>query len=172
MVDGKACLLREDYCDGLGNCLPVCPTGAIRFEHKAAEPGRSPQWPMQIKLVPVNALFFKDSALLVSADCCAYAYPRFHAEFSRDKTMLIGCPKLDDADYGRKLGEIITQNSITSITVVRMEVPCCAGMVNAAVTALKTADKALPMKVVVLTIDGQVTEQIKDDSAAANYLEF
>ncbi|MDR1231693.1 MAG: 4Fe-4S binding protein [Spirochaetaceae bacterium] len=154
MVDGKARLVREDYCDGLGNCLPACPADAIRFEH--VDRGLSPQWPIQIKLVPVNAPFFNDAALLVSADCCAYAYPHFHAEFTPNKTVLIGCPKLDNTDYAKILGEIIAQNNIASVTVVRMEVPCCAGITNAVVTALKTAAKPLPLKTFILTVDGEI----------------
>jgi ferredoxin len=159
MIDGRARLLREDYCDGLGNCLPVCPTGAIRFqevERGARERGQTPQWPVQIKLVPVNAPFYNDADILVSADCCAYAYPHFYADFMRHKAVLIGCPKLDNTDYGEKLGQVIAQNKVKSITVARMEVPCCGGIERAAVAALKHADKTLSARVVMLSIDGQI----------------
>jgi ferredoxin len=157
VIDGKARLVREDYCDGLGNCLPVCPSGAIRFEQAGQD--QSPQWPIQLKLVPANAAFFNDADLLVSADCCAYACPRFHADFCQNRIILIGCSKLDDVDYGRKLGEIIAQNKINSVTVVRMEVPCCAGIVTAAAAALQNARKPLPLKTVVLSIDGKIASE-------------
>jgi ferredoxin len=159
MVDGRACLLREDYCDGLGNCLPVCPTGAIRFhEAECGLRGQPAQWPVQIKLVPVNAPFFNDADILVSADCCAYAYPHFHADFVRNKVVLIGCPKLDNTDYGEKLGNIIAQNNVKSVTVARMEVPCCGGIEYAARVALKNAGtRPLPVEVVVLSVDGKIT---------------
>ena len=140
MVDGKAKLLRDDYCDGLGNCLPVCPTGAISFEEREAAEfdeaavkqnmaaGQLHQWPIQIKLIPVNAPYFENAKLLVAADCAAYACGNFHSEFMKKKITVIGCPKLDDVDYSEKLAEIIGGNDIKSVTVVRMEVPCCGGI--------------------------------------------
>jgi Pyruvate/2-oxoacid:ferredoxin oxidoreductase delta subunit len=110
--NGKAKLLRDDYCDGLGNCLPVCPTGAISFVEReaacndaaetrtpAAAQSQLGQWPIQIKLVPVNAPYFENSGLLIAADCTAYAYANFHSDFMRNKITLIGCPKLDAVDY-------------------------------------------------------------------------
>jgi ferredoxin len=161
LIDGKARLVREDYCDGLGNCLPVCPVGAIRFEQDGQDRPiqRSMQWPLQMKLVPANAPFFNNADLLVSADCCAYACPHFHTGFTQNKVILIGCPKLDNVDYSRKLGEIIAQNKIKTVTVVRMEVPCCAGIVNAVVAALKNAHKTLPLKTVVVSIDGTTANE-------------
>jgi NAD-dependent dihydropyrimidine dehydrogenase PreA subunit len=153
LIDGKAQILREDYCDGLGNCLPVCPTGAIAFEERDA---KATQWPVQIKLVPVNAPYLNNASLLVSADCGAYAYGNFHNDFMRDKTVLIGCPKLDDGDYSEKLAEIIKQNDIKSVTVIRMEVPCCGGIENAVVTALKNSGKMIPWRVIVLSVSGEI----------------
>ena len=203
LVEGRAKLLRDDYCDGLGNCLPVCPTGAITFEEREAaaydeaavlalqeaRPGKKVlpcgcpgtqaraierhsgigketsesevpgavsvsgttlsgvssgtcqmselcQWPVQIKLVPVNASYFNCAHLLVSADCAAYAYGNFHSDFIKNKITLIGCPKLDEGDYSEKLTAILKENDIKSVTVVRMEVPCCGGIENAVKTAL------------------------------------
>lgn len=164
MVNGKAKLLRDDYCDGLGDCLPTCPTGAITFvEREAAaysEPAASQleQWPVQIKLVPVNAPYFEGAHLLVAADCTAYAYGNFHQEFIRGKITLIGCPKLDDSDYSEKLTEVIRQNDIKSVTVVRMEVPCCAGIEHAVVMALKNSGKFIPWQVATVSTDGRILE--------------
>ena len=155
--DGKAVLLRDDYCDGLGNCLPVCPESAISFEKRAAEETPAShlnQWPVQIKLVPVNAPYFENASLLVSADCAAYAYKNFHDEFMRDKITIIGCPKLDEGDYSEKLTAILTKNNIKAVTVVRMEVPCCAGIENAVKTALKNCGKVIPSQTVTVSTNG------------------
>ena len=219
MVDGKAKLLREDYCDGLGDCLPACPTNAISFvEREAAaydeaavlenkkkleaasaapahtgcpgsmakllhrgnaaqakssslfgsrsnssQPGcnmpaesQLQQWPVQIKLVPVNAPYFDGAHLLIAADCTAYAYTNFHQDFIKGKITLIGCPKLDSIDYSQKLTEIIRQNDIKSVTIVRMEVPCCGGIQQAAVNAMKASGKFLPWQVYTISTDGRI----------------
>jgi hypothetical protein len=116
------------------------------------------QWPVQIKLVPVNAPYFEGANLLIAADCAAYARANFHAEFIRGKVTLIGCPKLDGVDYAEKLTEIIRQNNIKSVTVVRMEVPCCGGIEQAAVTALKQSGKFIPWRVVTLSVKGEIIE--------------
>ena len=210
MVDGKAKLLREDYCDGLGDCLPACPTGAITFENreapaynqeavKAAQAEKkqhgpsgasaalrmsgnaveknSPsgsrryfprnfmlrksqlsQWPVQIKLVPISAPYFDDANLLVAADCTAYAYGNFHQKFIKNKVTLIGCPKLDEGDYSEKLTQIIANNDIKSVTIVRMEVPCCGGLENAAKKAIQDSGKFLPWQVHTISIDGKILE--------------
>ena len=113
------------------------------------------QWPVQIKLAPVNAPYFDGAKLLIAADCTAYAYGSFHQDFIRGKVTLIGCPKLDDVDYSEKLTEIIRNNDIKSVTVVRMEVPCCGGLEHAAVTALKNSGKFIPWNVVTISIDGK-----------------
>ena len=177
MVDGKAKLLRDDYCDGLGDCLPECPTGAITFvEREAAaydeqavlankkkkdEMARSvsctsrlAQWPCQIKLVPVNAPYFDGANILIAADCTAYAYANVHEEFMRGKITLIGCPKLDSVDYSGKLTQIFANNDICSVTVLRMEVPCCGGLVMAAKKALQASGKFIPWQVVMISTDG------------------
>lgn len=195
IIDGKAQVVRDDYCDGLGNCLPVCPVEAIQFSEgdaaapptPQAEPGkpvafacpgmqtkrierpqqsaavsaeRPPselnQWPVQIKLAPVRAPYFHHADLLIAADCTAYAYAAFHQQFMRNRITLIGCPKLDMTDYTEKLSAIMTENDIKSVTIVRMEVPCCAGIEQAAVQALKNSGKFLPWQVVTLSTDGRI----------------
>ena len=178
MVDGKAKLLRDDYCDGLGACLPTCPTGAIRFvereaaaydeqavlenQKKAAPAGIQPsqlaQWPCQIKLVPVNAPYFQGAKLLIAADCTAYAYANVHQEFMRGKVTIIGCPTLDDVDYREKLTQILENNDIKSVTILRMEVPCCGGLEMAAKKALKESGKFIPWQVVTISIDGKILD--------------
>ncbi len=116
------------------------------------------QWPVQIKLVPVNAPYFNGANLLVAADCTAYAYGNFHNEFIRNRITLIGCPKLDEGDYAEKLTAIIANNDIKSVTVVRMEVPCCGGIENAVKRALMASGKFIPWRVVTVTTDGRLVE--------------
>ncbi len=116
------------------------------------------QWPCQIKLVPVNAPYFNGAKLLIAADCTAYAYASIHEDFMRGKITIIGCPKLDSVDYSEKLTQIIANNDIKSITVLRMEVPCCGGLENAAITALKNSGKFLPWRVVTFSLDGKILE--------------
>lgn len=214
LVDGKAKLLRDDYCDGLGDCLPVCPTEAITFvereaaayderavqanmkqnlkdpfdkktEHKESEklpcgcPGSNSkkierkdpenttkqqlasqlnQWPVQIKLVPVKASYFENANLLIAADCSAYAHGNFHKEFMENKITLIGCPKLDEGEYSEKLTSILKFNNIKSLTVVRMEVPCCGGIASAAIIALQNCGKMIPWQIVTISTDGKVLD--------------
>ena len=183
MIDGVAKLTREDYCDGLGDCLPACPADAISFEEREApaydaeavkanmlkkqsgKPGhyagqsRLMQWPCQIKLVPVNAPYFDGANLLVAADCTAYAYANFHEDFMKNRITLIACPKLDMIDYSVKLGEIISNNNIQSVTVLRMEVPCCGGMENAVKRALKSSGKHIPWQVLTVSTDGKIIDR-------------
>ena len=116
------------------------------------------QWPVQIKLVPVNAPYFDNANLLIAADCTAYAYGDFHNKFIKNKITLIGCPKLDEGDYSEKLTEILKHNNIKNITVVRMTVPCCGGIVNAVTTALKNSGKMIPWQVVTISPDGSIVE--------------
>lgn len=116
------------------------------------------QWPVQIKLVPINAPYFQEAKLLIAADCTAYAYGNFHAEFMRNHVTLIGCPKLDAVDYSAKLTEIIRENSIKSVTVVRMEVPCCGGIENAVKNALQASGKLIPWQVVTISTDGRILD--------------
>lgn len=116
------------------------------------------QWPVQIKLVPVNAPYFDGARLLIAADCTAYAYAAFHERFIKGHITLVGCPKLDSVDYSEKLTEILRENDIQSVTVVRMEVPCCGGLEQAAITALKNSGKFLPWQVVTLSTDGRILD--------------
>ena len=125
----------------------------------AAQESRLSQWPVQIKLVPVNAPYFDGAKLLIAADCTAYAYAAFHERFMRGHITLVGCPKLDGVDYAEKLTEIIRENDVKSVTVVRMEVPCCGGLERAAVTALKNSGKFIPWQVVTVTLDGRLKEE-------------
>ena len=116
------------------------------------------QWPVQIKLVPTRTTYFDGANLLIAADCTAYAYGNFHKEFIRNHITLIGCPKLDEGDYTEKLTEIIKNNNIKSVTIVRMEVPCCGGIEYAAKNALQTSGKFIPWRVVTISTDGKVVE--------------
>lgn len=224
MVGGVAKLLRDDYCDGLGDCLPACPMNAISFEERealpydeaavkaamaareaekaklaeiakraeeaAAEVRKEPalgcgcpgsmakaiereesvpaqvvkpqsqlqQWPVQIKLVPTNAPYFDGAKLLVAADCTAYAYANFHEDFIKGRITLVGCPKLDMVDYGEKLTEIIANNDIKDVTVVRMEVPCCGGIEMAVKRALQASGKFIPWQIVTISSNGEIVE--------------
>ncbi len=231
IIDGKAKLVHDDYCDGLGNCLPMCPVDAISFSEKeiknknhaqnphnpkaennqinstmgtssgcagsqaksfarneltplSAKPMQNlqanpqihqtstqqagfpqsqlRQWPIQIKLVPPTAPYLNNAALLIAADCSAYAYANFHNDFIRNKITLIGCPKLDQVDYTEKLTEIIKNNKIKSITLVRMEVPCCGGIEVALKNALKNAyeenQNMIPWQVITISTDGRILD--------------
>ncbi len=193
MINGKAVVTGESSCDGIGNCLPVCPVSAISFSdkdvinknphnaaptgcpssiskeittptptddiaHSSPLPSQLRQWPVQIKLVLENAGFFDGANLLIAADCSAFAYGNFHRDFMKNKVTLIGCPKLDDVDYTEKLTTIIRKNNIKSLTIVRMEVPCCGGIETAATNALKASGKFIPWQVVTISTDGQIVE--------------
>lgn len=215
MENGKAHLLRDDFCDGFGDCLPACPAGAISIDerecaeydpqavekrkqnlmqqhskssmphhHSSGCPGSAMhtfnraqasvsenepsektavkselmQWPVQIKLLPVQAPFYENANLLIAADCTAYAYAAFHRDFIKNHITLVGCPKLDEGDYTEKLTAIISQNNIKSLTIVRMEVPCCGGLERAATDALKASEKFLPWRIIVISRDGEILE--------------
>lgn len=116
------------------------------------------QWPCQIRLVPVNSPYFDGAKLLIAADCSAYAYARMHEDFMRGRITLIGCPKLDSVDYSEKLTQIIQRKNIQSVTIVRMEVPCCGGLESAAKKALQESGKFIPWQVVTISIDGKILE--------------
>lgn len=116
------------------------------------------QWPCQIKLVPVNAPYFENANLLIAADCTAFAYGNFHQDFIRNHITLIGCPKLDEGDYSHKLTQIIANNNIKSVKIVKMEVPCCSGLENAVKKALMQSGKFIPWQVVTITTDGKILE--------------
>ncbi len=143
-----------------------CPGSQSRAFHREESPAPAGpvvssqlrQWPVQIKLAPVNAPYFDGAHLLIAADCTAYAYGNFHQDFIRGKVVLIGCPKLDEGDYTEKLTQIIRQNDIKSLTIVRMEVPCCGGIQRAATTALQHSGKFIPWQVVTIATDGRVVD--------------
>lgn len=147
-----------------GEALPCgCPGTQSRAIRREAAAPSSPvssqlsQWPVQIKLVPVNAPYFNNSDLLIAADCTAYAYGSFHSEFISGRITLIGCPKLDEGDYAEKLTAIMANNAVKSVTVVRMEVPCCGGIENAVKRAVQASGKQIPMRVVIISTDGKIS---------------
>ena len=130
-------------------------TSTAPVSQQSAVSSQLSQWPVQIKLVPVNAPYFNGARLLVAADCTAFAYGNFHNEFIRNHVTLIGCPKLDEGDYAEKLTAILANNDIKSVTVVRMEVPCCGGIENAVKRALMASGKFIPWQVVTISTDGR-----------------
>ena len=176
IVDGKAQLLREDYCDGLGDCLPACPQDAISFEEREAAaynhaavlkakkeasdtlsvPGQLCNFPIQIKLAPINAPYFAGADLLIAADCTAYCYGDFHRDFIANRVTLIACPKLDGVDYSGKLTQIFENNNIRSVTVVRMIVPCCGGLPFAVKNAIAASGKEIPLNIITIDPNGQI----------------
>lgn len=182
MENGKARLMRDDYCDGLGDCLPACPANAISFiEREAAAydaqavaanrraqgaprsthgshiaAGRLHNWPVQLKLAPVNAPYFDNADLLIAADCTAYACGGFHADFIAGRIALIACPKLDGTDYSEKLAQIFAENRIRSITVTRMTVPCCGGIDYMVRLAVRKCGRDIPVNTVIIAPDGSV----------------
>ncbi len=185
IVDGKAKLVRENFCDGFGDCLPNCPVGAITFEEREApaydeaavkesqqrkaadkeqkskklseDPvSRLMQWPCQIRLLPTEGEIYQNADVLIAADCTAYAYANMHEEFMKDRITMIGCPKLDDFNYAEKLTAIFKNNAIRSVTLVRMEVPCCGGLQRAAETAIINSGKEIPYRVITVSRNGKL----------------
>lgn len=130
----------------------------VAYEAPMQNTSRLSQWPVQIQLVPVNAPYFNHAKLLVAADCTAFAYGNFHERFIKNHVTLVGCPKLDDVNYADKLTEILRRNDIQSVTVVRMEVPCCGGIEHAVRTALQNSGKMIPWQVVIISTDGRILE--------------
>ncbi len=175
LVEGKAVLARENYCDGLGDCLPACPTGAIAFEEREAKAydeaavqaakaqkrtsSQLRQWPVQIKLVPTTAPWLENADVLIAADCTAYAYGNFHKDFMQNHVTLVGCPKLDDADYSEKLTAIFAANPIASITLTRMLVPCCGGLEVVVKKAIASSGKKLPLRIVTISPEGEIVNE-------------
>lgn len=188
LIDGKAKLVRDDFCDGLGDCLPSCPVNAITFvtkeamaydEEKVKEAKKGQcscptsntiklsktiekssellQWSIQIKLVPVNASFFDDKDLLIAADCTAYAFKDFHNTFMKNRITIIGCPKLDSIDYSLKLEEIFKNNNIKSITLTKMDVPCCNGIENAVKRAILNSGKDITLQSITIFRNGKIS---------------
>lgn len=183
--DGKARIIKEIYCDGLGACLGQCPQGAITITEREAEAFdevevhehlkkrantaqplakptsaivQKPQWPVKLNLVPVKAPFFENANLLLAADCAPVALNNFH-DLMADKRVVIGCPKFDDARaYAQKLAEIFKQNSIASVTIIHMEVPCCIGLKWAVNKALELSNKQIQVKEYEVKIGGEIVE--------------
>lgn len=172
IVDGKAQLIGDLYCDGLGDCLGSCPMDAITIiEREAAEydeekveahleglketPKKLDQWPIQLNLFQTDNPRFNDSHILIAADCVGFAYPHFHSNLLGDKTLLIGCPKLDDSQhYLDKLTAIFADNSVQSVEVARMEVPCCSRMSMIVNEAIKSSGKDIPFKETIVSRGG------------------
>ena len=187
LVNGKAKLMHEHYCDGLGDCLPACPTNAITFEEREAPaydeaavqaakaskvpaggcpgaramhlaPSALQNWPVQIRLLSTSAPYLQGADLVIAADCTAFSCAQFHSRYLAGRIAMIGCPKLDAVDYTDKLTEIIRGNDIQSVTIVRMEVPCCGGLEHAAREALRASGKFLPWQVVTISVDGKILD--------------
>lgn len=177
MRDGKAYLEKEDFCDGLGDCLPHCPSDAIKIEKREALafveqkvlenakehefeglPSTFLNWPIELKLVPVKSPSFNNGHLLVAANCTAFTYKNFHKDFMQKRALVIGCPKLDGVDYTRKLTDILVYNNILSITLVRMDVPCCKGLEKMIFSALNESKKDIHISVRVISTKGDLLE--------------
>ncbi len=180
IVNGKAKMIKEIYCDGLGACLGQCPQGAITITEREAEPfneeethehlknkanpisanqtPQKPQWPVKLNLVPIKAPFFENANILLAADCAPVALKNFH-DLMIGKRVIIGCPKFNDAmAYAEKLAEIFKQNTIASVTVVHMEVPCCTGLKWAVNKALEASNRKIPVKELEVKIGGEIVE--------------
>lgn len=184
IVGGKAKLVKDSYCDGLGACLGACPQGAITMEEREADPFsleevtrgahqgcpgsavRTPradqehgavQWPLQLRLIPVNAPFLRNADLLVAAHCAPPAFPSFHQSLLAGRRLIIACPKLDDTSgYLEKLTDIFRLNEPASVTVAFMEVPCCSGLVRLVQQALERSGKSIPLSLVKIGVDGRL----------------
>jgi Pyruvate/2-oxoacid:ferredoxin oxidoreductase delta subunit len=189
IVDGKARLVSEKFCDGLGACLGECPEGALEVIEREAEdfdeeavkahlevasagssdsapaqsrPSMLGQWPVQLMLVPADAPYFQNADLLVCADCVPFALADFHGELLKGKTLVVGCPKLDDVDfYVQKLKAIFSKSRINSVTVAVMEVPCCNGLLQAVYEAADASGKVIPVYPVKVGIKGQILERTR-----------
>ena len=189
MVNGKAKLVREDHCDGLGDCLPSCPSGAISFVTKDTLPftieddpiqimkkptthececiskvksgpeGEMTRWPIQLKLVPLDSRFLKDADILIASDCTAFVAADFQKKYKKDRVLLIGCPKLDKEDYGQRIAEIVSKNNIRSVSLVRIDIPCCSAMGRMVREGIMLSGKDVPLEVTVLTTDGTEVKQ-------------
>ncbi|MGN0038961.1 MAG: ATP-binding protein [Coriobacteriales bacterium] len=155
-IGGPAGASAHGGCPG-ARAATIARSAASSGESAApAVPSMLANWPVQIKLAPLSSPYFSGAELLVAADCCAFAYGNFHAEFMRGKTTLIGCPKLDGVDYTEKLAAIIAGNAVSGVTIARMEVPCCGGLEHAVRRALQLSGKQLPLHVVTISTDGRL----------------
>jgi Fe-S-cluster-containing hydrogenase component 2 len=178
IVNGKAKIIKDSYCDGLGACLGYCPHGALSIiereadefdeaaalEHKKGQEKQkqekiagSPQWPVQLNLVSVEAPYFENADLLLIADCVPIVYSDFHEILVPGKSLLVGCPKFDDTrKYLLKIGEILKRNNVKSLTVAHMEVPCCSGLKWIAEKAVEASNKQIPIKFCIVGVDGEM----------------
>ena len=164
IIDGKVRIINEDYCDGLGACIGECPVRAITLEEREIKPIKKQavtqfnQFPIQLRLVNPNAGFLKNSDLVLAADCTAFVYNNFHYQFMKNNSLVIACPKLDNAAdfYAEKLTAIIDNSSIHTLTVILMEVPCCGGLVQIARQAQANANRKIPIKKIVIEIKGNI----------------
>ena len=147
---------KTDSCGCPGSMAKEIKREDERPIHSHFTESRLSNWPVQIKLVPVSAPYFNDADLLIAADCTAYAYGSFHEKFMRNRITLIGCPKLDGIDYTEKLASIILANEINSVTVTRMEVPCCGGLEMAVKKAIEVSGKNIPLSVITISADGRI----------------
>ena len=162
--DGKAHLKGDHYCDGMGDCLPACPTGAITITLREAEAyrkqaGELRQWPIQLKLMQPNTPCLAHADLLVAATCTPFAYPTFHQDFLKGHVLLVGCPKLDGEDYHVKISAILKANQIKRITLVRMEVPCCGAMAFFIRQALAASGVSVPFRTITISTEGEVLSE-------------
>lgn len=158
IVNEKAKLISEALCDGLGACIGECPKGALKIVEK--EEVQALNWPVKIKLVPVEAPFLKDAQLLICADCCPVIFKEIHTQLFPQKKVLIGCPKIENREfYQKKLAEILKENSIKSLEVAIMEVPCCKGLMFAVKDALKEANKNIPLKCYTIGVKGELLKE-------------
>ncbi|RNC29803.1 MAG: Ferredoxin-2 [Candidatus Dichloromethanomonas elyunquensis] len=175
LINGKAVLVSDEYCDGLGNCLPECPTNAIRITEREAAgyneelaskqvvtelPSELRQWPIQLSLINPHVSYLRGADILVAADCTAYAHAAFHEKFMKGRITLIGCPKLDDNQYyAEKIAEILEKNHPQTMKLVRMDVPCCGGIVRAVKDAIRKTGMSIPYSEVTLNSQGQVISE-------------
>lgn len=169
LINGKAKLTSESYCDGLGDCLPHCPVDAIMIEKRECEEYKEEinedyipldstflNWPIQIKLAPVINKVYDKSHLLIAATCTSFSYKKFHEDFMQNRVLLIGCPKLDMVDYTRKIKDILQNNDIKSIALVIMEVACCAKLESSILNAIKESGKDIHLSIRVISIKGEI----------------
>jgi ferredoxin len=160
VIEAKKQKTQQIACGCPGTAAKTMKRRETVSTESAHQESRLQQWPVQIKLLPVNAPYFNGAKLLVAADCTAYAYANFHNDFIKGHITLVGCPKLDEEDYSEKLTEIIKNNDIQSVTVVRMEVPCCGGIEAAAKNALQNSGKFIPWNVVTIAVDGTILDRV------------
>lgn len=160
VIDGKAKVIRENHCDGLGNCLPNCPVDALRLIEKEVISCNSlnrSRWPIQLKLVSDMEGIFSDDELIIAADCSAFTYEGFHKEFSKGKQLVIACPKLDSIDYSDKIRTILKNNkNIKTLKLIRMEVPCCGGLEMMIKKALLGSDINISIEKTIVGVNGDL----------------